>query len=267
MKKFNIIILLLFTCLFYVGCNKYTQQVGVDIDYLYSHGLAYLSDGELSQARESFQQIVDEYPYKDEAVEAQVFIIWIYYLEDDYVLAEVEMDAFLKYYLSNDYTEWVNYMQALLNYEQMRDTKRESSYAIQALSAFNDIYRNAATYTQRRDAAYKIEIIKHNLARRNMEIAFYYLKHKDYFAAINRYQDMIKIYNDTAFVQEGLYRLAYVWTVLGDHKEAFRVASVLGYNYPNSIWYAKTFSLLNDYSELEDIKNKRLLKNKENISK
>lgn len=252
--RFYFVKIIIVLSLFLISaCDNYVKEVGVDIDYLYANALGRLKENDLSGSKKYFLQIVDEYPYKDEAIEAQVFLIWIYYLNDDYVEAEVAIDAFLKYYVSNKYTKWAQYMQALINYDQMKNPYRDQNYAKKALYEFTDIYKRSDDSVMVRDAEYRIQIIMHNLALRNMNIAMYYLKNKEYLAALARYQDVVNNYQDTAFIQEALYRLAYVWMVLGVDQEAFKVVAVLGYNYSDNIWYDKALDLLKKYSDIDNL--------------
>jgi outer membrane protein assembly factor BamD len=45
-------------------------------------------------------------------------------------------------------------------------------------------------------------------------------------------------------VPEALARLTEIYLVLGLKTEAKKTASVLGYNYPGSIWYSDTYAQL-----------------------
>jgi outer membrane protein assembly factor BamD len=47
-------------------------------------------------------------------------------------------------------------------------------------------------------------------------------------------------------VPEALFRLTESYLALGVRKEAQAAAAVLGYNYPGSIWYERSYALLED---------------------
>ena len=252
-------IYLFFTFLLLISCTSYNKELGTTLDYKYYEALGYLSNGDLEKSKALFEKIVDEYPYKDEAQEAQVFLIWIYYLMDDLISAEVNIDSFLKYYVSNQYTSWIKYMKALVEYEQISTSLRDQSYAKNALYSFADIYKNQKNSQYAKDARYRIEVIKYNLAERTLLIGKQYEKNSNYISAISRYQELLDIYKDTPFIEEAMYRLVINWLRLGVDEEAFRVASVLGYNSPDSIWYAKSLDLFDKYSDFDD--NFKLKKN------
>ncbi|MDR0483838.1 MAG: outer membrane protein assembly factor BamD [Alphaproteobacteria bacterium] len=244
MNKIKIsIILLLFAVV--ASCSSFQKEPTMDVDYLYANALNKFNQGNLFEAKKTFQQISDNFPYKDEAIEAQVFLIWINYLENDYVTAEVTIDAFLKYYVANKYTDWANYMRALMAYEQMDSSETDQTDSLTALNLFANIYKKYAGTQYEKDAYYRIEAIKYNLALRNMQVGFFYLQQRNYIAAIARYQDVVNSFPDTIFVQEAMYRLVYLWLLMGVDDEAFRAASVLGYNYPHSEWYRRSLRLIN----------------------
>ncbi len=234
------------------SCGSYNKDLGTTLDYKYYSALGYLSNGNLEKSKKLFEQIVDEYPYKDEAQEAQVFLIWIYYLTDDLISAEVNIDSFLKYYVSNQYTSWIKYMKALVEYEQISISLRDQSYAKNALYSFADIYKNQKNSQYAKDARYRLEVIKYNLAERTLLIGKQYEKNTNYIAAISRYQELVDLYKDTPFVEEAMYRLVANWLRLGGNDEAFRIASVLGYNAPDSLWYAKSLDLIDTFGDFDE---------------
>ncbi len=249
MSKIRNIIILLVLAFVLASCNHFNKEPEMDADYLYSKALFEFKKGNLFEAKKYFQKISDNFPYKDEAIEAQVFLIWINYLENDYIMTEVTIDSFLKYYVANKYTDWANYMRALIVYEQVNSSDTDQSKTLEALNAFSVIYKKYKGTLYEQDAYYKIDVIKYNLALRNMKVGFFYLEEKSYIAALSRYQNVVMYFQDTIFVQEAMYRLVYLWLTFGVEDEAYRVASVLGYNYPSSEWYKKSLTLIKRYTK------------------
>ena len=68
----------------------------------------------------------------------------------------------------------------------------------------------------------------------------------------------MKDYEETAYIEEALHRLVEIYYEIGLEEEAKSTASILGYNYNSSEWYAKSYKVLNkDYK-----KNNKKLKEK-----
>ena len=70
-----------------------------------------------------------------------------------------------------------------------------------------------------------------------MSIARFYQKEKKYTAALNRYQVVINSFQETKFASEALYRVSEIYLSIGMKEESEKNAAILGYNYPESIWY------------------------------
>jgi outer membrane protein assembly factor BamD len=70
-----------------------------------------------------------------------------------------------------------------------------------------------------------------------MSIARFYQKEKKYTAALNRYNVVINSFQETKFAPEALYRVSEIYLSIGMKEESEKNAAILGYNYPESIWY------------------------------
>ena len=65
---------------------------------------------------------------------------------------------------------------------------------------------------------------------------------------INRYNKILEAYKTSIYVEETLHRLVEIYFTLGLHDDAKKYASTLGYNFPDSDWYAKSYELVKDLS-------------------
>ena len=91
-----------------------------------------------------------------------------------------------------------------------------------------------------------------------MYIAYHYIKKKKWIPAINRYKTILKDYETTIFVEEALHRLVELHYNLGLIEESRKYASILGYNYQSSMWYEKSYKVLNkDYKTKLEIKKEK----------
>ncbi len=247
----------LFSLILLSACNsKYDKDLGVTVDVLYSQGLQSLATGNLKSAKKTFEKISDNQPFTQEAIEANVFLIWIYYLTDEITNLQLTADSFLKYYVDNKYTQWVIYMSAISRYEHIYQTNRDQTYTYDAFIAFqNIINKSNIDQKYKKDAEYRLQVIKYILAKKDNEVASDYLKQKNYISALKRYQNITNFYQNTDFTEEALFRQVYIWLFLGVTDEAFRVLSTLGYNYPSSDWYSMSLRLFEKYAPDYDMKN------------
>ena len=69
-----------------------------------------------------------------------------------------------------------------------------------------------------------------------MEIVRYYQQNGEFFAAIGRFNKVIKEYQTTSHTPEALLRITEAYLALGISTEAKKSAEVLALNFPESEW-------------------------------
>jgi outer membrane protein assembly factor BamD len=113
-----------------------------------------------------------------------------------------------------------------------------------AMADLNQVVRRYPNTAYARDAGLKIDLTKDHLAGKEMDIGRFYLRQRNYIAAINRFRNVIRDYQTTSHTPEALYRLTDAYLAIGLTAEAKRNAAVLGYNYPGSDWYQSSWDAL-----------------------
>ena len=86
------------------------------------------------------------------------------------------------------------------------------------------------------------------LAAKEMEVARYYQFNKNWISAINRYNTVLDKYKTSIYTAEALHRLVEIYYSLGLISESEKYASTLGYNFPDSEWYKKSYEIVNSNS-------------------
>jgi outer membrane protein assembly factor BamD len=136
------------------------------------------------------------------------------------------------------------YLKALCFYEQISDVARDQFMTREALANFETLINRYPDSVYTRDAILKRDLTLDHLAGKEMEIGRYYLNRGEVNAALNRFRSVIKDYQTTTHVPEALHRMVEAYITLGLKDSAYRVAAVLGHNYPGSEWYARSFALM-----------------------
>ncbi len=121
-------------------------------------------------------------------------------------------------------------------------------FTSEALKALDTLIRRFPDSKYSRDATLKRDLTLDHLAGKEMEIGRYYLNRGYVNAAINRFKEVVEKYQTTTHTAEALHRLVESYITLGLTEEATQVAAVLGYNYPGSKWYERSFELLDEES-------------------
>ncbi|WP_159710642.1 outer membrane protein assembly factor BamD [Geminicoccus flavidas] len=248
----------LFLALAACGGGSDSEQILTEPDkpaeQLYSEAQDLMQQGSWNQAAAAFEEVERQHPYSELAKRAQVEAAYAYYEGNSYDQAIGAAERFIDLHPGDEATPYAYYLIGLCYYEQISDVGRDQEMTQRAMDAFEDMVRRYPESDYARDATLKLDLIRDHLAGKEMEIGRYYENRKQYVGAINRFRNVVENYQTTSHVPEALFRLTESYLALGVRKEAQAAAAVLGYNYPGSIWYERSYALLEgqDLAPAED---------------
>lgn len=236
--------------------NDPTIDTTVPVETLYTNAARALDAGKPEEAIKGFQEIERLHPYSKWAKQAQLMAAYAYYDNESYDDAILALDRFIQLHPGHKSLDYAYYLKALSYYDQISDVARDQFMTEEALNAFNTLIRRFPDSIYTRDATLKRDLTLDHLAGKEMEIGRYYLNRGHVNAAINRFRAVVTDYQTTTHTAEALHRLVESYLKLGLIDQATKIASVLGYNYPGSPWYEKSYALLDDKSR-QQILDKR----------
>lgn len=235
------------------GCSSTGDKDGeapadesIPMETLYNNAADAMQQGNNKQAARLFEEVDRQYPYSQWAIKAELMAAYSYYKDMSYDEAVIALDRFTELHPGNEDVDYALYLRALCFYEQISDVARDQAMTQEALNSLETLIRRFPDSRYSRDATYKRDLTLDHLAGKEMEIGRYYLNRGQVNAALNRFKTVIKDYQTTTHVPEALHRVVEINTMLGLRDEAVKVAAVLGYNYPGSKWYERTYKLLDD---------------------
>ena len=253
-------IVTILSCLALVGLaacssssNNAAPQVEESVDVLYNKAANALDEKDYNNATRLFEEVERQHPYSQWATQAQLMSAFASYQGQNYDEAIIALDRFIELHPGNKDIDYAHYLKALCFYEQISDVARDQFMTEGALKALETLIVRFPDSKYARDAALKRDLTIDHLAGKEMEIGRYYLNRGHVNAAINRFREVIKKYETTTHTAEALHRLVEAYLTLGLGYEAKQVAAVLGYNYPGSTWYERSFALLDDEARQEII--------------
>lgn len=227
------------------------------VEILYNDAADQLDAGKYKKAVQLFDEVERQHPYSPWATRAQLMSAFASYKAQDYDLALVGLDRFIRLNPGYKDADYAFYLKGLSYYEQVSDIKRDQAMSVAAKESFDSLLNLFPDSTYARDARLKRDVLQDQLAGKEMEVGRFYLKRDMNAAAIKRFQVVVRDYQTTTHAPEALYRLVEGYLRLGVADEATRVAAILGYNYPGSIWYDKAYGLLRPEDKRElDAKSK-----------
>lgn len=220
------------------------EYVERPVEDLYNGAMDSLLAGKYTQAAQQFDEVERQHPYSVWATKAQLMAAFSYYQTNEYDQAILSAGRFIQLHPNSVDAPYAFYLVSISYYEQITDVGRDQRVTEQALAALSELVRRYPDTEYARDARLKVELALDHLAGKEMEIGRFYLADGNFVSAINRFRIVIEQYQTTTHVPEALHRLTEAYLALGVTDEAQTAAAVLGHNYPGSIWYQDSYTLL-----------------------
>lgn len=224
----------------------YTPEVKQTLpaEQLYNEGLAFIDKKEYEGAAKRFSELDKAYPFSTWSQRALVLQTFANFEARNYDEAIATGKRYLGLHPASPDAAYVAYLVGNSYYNQIPDTSRDQERAEKALLTFQEVVQRWPKSEYATDAKFKINVVKDQLAGREMQVGRYYLKKRNYPAAINRFRIVVAQFQTTNQIEEALARLTEAYLALGVIGEAETAAAVLGHNFPDSPWYKESFSLL-----------------------
>ena len=214
------------------------------VEELYNAAMDDLQRDRFAGAAVAFEEVERQHPYSVWATRAQLMAAYAFYQDNKYDQAVLAANRFIQLHPGHRDVDYAYYLVAISYYERISDVRRDQEMTDDARRALLDVVRRFPDTDYARDARLKLDLTNDHLAGREMGVGRFYLKRKQYLAAIKRFQTVIEEYQTTSHVPEALHRLTEAYLALGVTDEAQATAAVLGHNYPGSVWYQDSYALL-----------------------
>ncbi|QXQ04949.1 outer membrane protein assembly factor BamD [Sphingosinicellaceae bacterium] len=240
---------LLATALVLTGCasskgKKDRAYIARDVETLYNVARDTMLKRQYKQAAAMYDEVERQHPYSVWARRAQLMSAYSYYVGRQYNEAIQSAQRFLSLHPGSREAPYAYYIVAVSYYDQISDVDHDQKITQQALDAMGELIRRYPNTDYAADAKLKIDLTRDHLAGKEMEIGRFYQDNRQYLAAVLRFRTVVEKYDTTSHIPEALHRLVECYLSLGIPEEAKKAAAVLGYNYPGSKWYDRSFALI-----------------------
>ncbi len=257
---------LIIISIFLISCSKQEKEISVikELDQskemmsAYKEGYEALEKGDTYFAAQKFLESELLYPQSLWAPKSALMAAYSFYLQNFYSEAILNLRRYLNTYPTDNNTAYAHYLIAMCFYETIEDEKRDTAPIIRAKEKFNFIIENYPNTDFAMDASFKVELINDILASKEMYLGRHYIKKEKWIPALNRFKYIVKVYDQTIFIEEALHRLVEINYKIGLINESQKYANLLGYNYQSGEWYEKSYKVFN-----KDYKLRKIVKKKE----
>lgn len=205
---------------------------------------AELASGREKRAANLFMEVERLHPYSDESRFALVEAAKAYHDARMLIESRAAANRYLSYYPRGEYAALAQYLVALSYYDQIVDIQRDQGNSYQALLALRDVMENFPGSEYAALATPKFTTALNQLAGKEVDVGRWYLRQRQYTAAINRFNSVINDYGDTVHRPEALHRLVEAYLSLGLNGQAAAAAAQLAAEFPDSSWATASQALL-----------------------
>ncbi|OGT42678.1 MAG: hypothetical protein A3F42_06075 [Gammaproteobacteria bacterium RIFCSPHIGHO2_12_FULL_37_34] len=244
-KNFLICICLLAIPLLLTACASAVEPSEAYKDetpeQIYQHGKVALQDKSYSEAIKRFEALDVQYPFGIETESAQLYLIYAYYMKDEYTMAVAAADRFIRLHPTNSHVDYAYYMRGLSDYYQnMGVIERlfNVDLAARDLTQMQKSYRDFDELVSRfpnshyTPPAHQYMIYMRNMmANHELQVAQYYYNRNAYVAAANRASDVVMHYQGAGAVVDALKLMMQSYHQLGMTKLEQDTRLILQYNF------------------------------------
>ncbi len=222
------------------------QYVEQPVEKIYNQGADFLDERRWTDAITAFDEVERQHPFSSWARRSILMGAYARYQLEKYDEATIAAQRFISLHPGSDSAAYAYYLVALCSFDQIFDVGRDQSSTLRALQALDEVTRRFPGSEYARDARFKAEMTNDQLAGKEMDIGRFYLNADQHLAAANRFLKVIEnpSFQTTTHAPEALHRLVEAYMSMGLIEEATKTAAVLGYNYPSSEWYARTYKIV-----------------------
>jgi outer membrane protein assembly factor BamD len=170
-----------------------------------------------------FQEVIDNYPYSDHAVLAELAIADTHFDQQSYQEAQSYYQDFVELHPNHAKVPYAIYRNGLCSYEQMRDSDRDQAPARESAAQFKALLERYPDSAEAADARVKLAETRDRLARHEIEIGDFYYDQEIYHSALQRYRRALDSYPEHTGNLETQARVGFCLAQLRQTGEAERV--------------------------------------------
>jgi len=228
------------------GTSRQTELAYIErpVETIYNDAVHTMERNLWAPSAMQFDEVQRQHPYSPWAQRAMLMAAYARYRARDYEKSISSAEEYIALHPGGEGAPYAYYLVAICHFDQIIDVGRDQARSGLALKALNEVVARFPDSDYARDAELKMDMVRDQLAGKEMEIGRYYLQRSEHLAAINRFKKVISEYQTTTHVPEALHRLVEAYLSIGLAGQAQQAAAVLGYNYPGSEWYADTYALM-----------------------
>lgn len=185
--------LLLFLCFLILSCATKRPEGATEAEVLFKEAKELVSKSRFIQATEKLNTLRSQYPYSFYATHAELLQADILFSQENYAESAAAYILFRDFHPKYSEMGYVVFRISESFYRQLPETfDRDLSAGVEAIKYFNELTQIYAGTEYAKDALSRVNRIEDMLEKKEIYIADFYFKTKDFVAAKSRYEDILK---------------------------------------------------------------------------
>ncbi len=198
------------------------------------HYLFFIPRVDYDSAIATFQTIIDNYPYSEYSVLAELRIADAYFDDRQYEEALSYYRDFGDLHPQHEKVPYTIYRSALCHERRIRAVNRDQTATREALVYLDRLLANYPYSEYAREGEELWRELRHRLAEQVLAIGDFYRKRGEYEAAAERYRSLLSEYPGLGLDARSLYNLGLCYEAMNRPAEAERVFLAVVQNYRGS---------------------------------
>lgn len=187
-----------------------------------------------SKAIETFQAIIDNYPYSEYAVPAELQIADAYFQDERWEEALSYYRDFSDLHPQHEKVPYTILRSAQCHYEQIGSIDRDQTSAREALQFLDLLLRSHPYSPEAAEGERMMHELRTRLAENIVLTGDFYLYRNEFQAAAERYRNVLNVYPGLGLDAEALFKLGVCYENLKREDEALRLFHVLLENFSDT---------------------------------
>jgi outer membrane protein assembly factor BamD len=242
LRSCRIALLVLSLAVAATGCRSHrVDESKSGPEVIYAKAQKDIRNSNYSDAVKQLENLQSRFPFSDQARQAQLDLIYVYYKFHETDPAVDAADTFIRENPTNPRTDYAYYMKGLIYFERQANflerffhvdlSRRPPINAKKSFDSFDDLIKKYPHSIYASDARQRMIFLRNRLADFELYVAKYYMRRGAYVGAINRAKFCIENYDGAPAVQGSVQVLVLAYRALGMTDLAANAEKVYAENY------------------------------------
>ncbi len=266
MVRFLYIIIIIFAI---YGCAK-EVELDKPATYYEEMGDTLASEGKYAKAAERYEQALVRAESPEYAATIQLALADSYFLAGKYIDAIPVYEVYLEVYQGWESAKLATVRVGLAYFNLVRYASQDQTNTERALFYLEEVKKKYPDLVEEYDVDLRIQLLRERLAKKEMQIAFYYARILEPEPEFLRYKYVVTHYSDTIYYGEAVYKVVKLLLKKDELQEAEYYLLKLISDDKENKFVAKTQKLIDKYKEKKEKERLKALEkdgNTENADK